>query len=80
MNNKNGGKKVFGTLSFIVGVLMIVVGIVSLDKVLIRLLALKGAPDGIVWSSFLVFILLQSSSSFACKTRRYIQRRMIDFF
>lgn len=31
-------------------------------------------------SSITIFLLLQLSSSFACKTRRYIQKRMIDFF
>ncbi len=31
-------------------------------------------------SSLLVIILLQSSSQFACKTRRYIQKNMIEFF
>ncbi len=31
-------------------------------------------------SSLLVLILLQSSSQVACKTRRYIQKNMIEFF
>ena len=30
--------------------------------------------------SITIFLLLQSSSSFAYRTRRYIQKRMIDFF
>jgi len=29
--------------------------------------------------SITIFLLLQSSSSFAFKTRRYIQKRMIEF-
>ncbi len=31
-------------------------------------------------SSLLVLILLQSSSQFASKTRRYIQKNMLEYF
>jgi hypothetical protein len=33
-----------------------------------------------VVSSILVLLLLQSSSTIACKARRYLQKNMIEFF